>query len=128
MGGFSFPWKRQQNPLALPPGSLRNQVAIQQKAAGSVTPTGSPLAGWATVWLGMAAISTTSQRETYQGDEFTGQVTHRVSIYWPGASVSVVSGMQVLFGARTFTIQTVENVLERNRVLHLMCLEINGVQ
>ncbi len=36
------------------------------------------------------------------------------------------AGMQVAFGVRKFTVQTVENVQERNRVVHLMCLEVNG--
>lgn len=128
MGMWPYPWEKHSNPLAIPPGALRFQVALQQKGAGAVTGTGSPVAAWTTVLTCMAAITTTAQREVYQTGQFSGQVTHRVSIYWPGASIAVTSGMQVLFGTRTFTIQATDNAQERNRVLHLMCLEINGVQ
>jgi len=128
MGDSPYPWRKQPNPFVIPAGSLRFQIAIQQKSSTSFTATGSPLATWSTVWLGMAAMNTLTQREVYQTGQFSGQVTHRVSIYWPGASIAIVSGMQVLFGTRTFTIQAVDNVQERNRVLHLMCLEINGVE
>ena len=52
-------------------------------------------------------------------------MTHLVSIaYTPGLTVS--AGMRVLFNGRYFTIQTVTNVQERNRVLQLSCTEING--
>jgi SPP1 family predicted phage head-tail adaptor len=127
MGTWPYPWLKNKNPFAIPPGSLRNQIAVQQKS-NTVTGTGSPLASWTTILTCMAAINTTAEREVYQTGQFSGQVTHRVSIYWPGVSIPITAGMQVLFGTRVFTIQAVDNVQERNRVLHLMCLEINGVQ
>ncbi|GGA80712.1 hypothetical protein GCM10011507_34910 [Edaphobacter acidisoli] len=111
----------------IPPGSLRYQVSVQaqsttQDSLGGQTET------WATILTCMAAIETISQREAYQEGQFSAQVTHRVSMYWPGVSLVIQGGMRVLFGSRILLIQTPENVQERNRVLHLHCLEINGAQ
>jgi SPP1 family predicted phage head-tail adaptor len=127
--GLSYPWSTRKNPLVIPAGSKRNQISIQSQSATQDT-TGGEVDSWNTVLTVMAAIATVSSKEMYQTGQtaqFTAQVTHMVTIDWPGASIPISGGMQVLFGARTFVVQTVENVQERNRVLNLMCLEINGV-
>jgi SPP1 family predicted phage head-tail adaptor len=124
---WGYPFQSCKNPLAIPPGAKRYQISIQQKSS-TVTGSGSPIASWTTVLTCMSAIKTLMESEAYQTGQFSGHVTHRVSIDWPGVSIGIVAGMQVLFGTRVFTIQGVDNVQERNRVLHLMCLEINGVQ
>jgi SPP1 family predicted phage head-tail adaptor len=128
---WPYPWNKSRNPFAIPPGAKRNQIQIQQKSS-SQSPTGSPQAGWVPVLTCMAALQTLVGREVYQSGTFSGQMTHRVSIDWPGASVLITAGMQVALlqqgiPTRTFTIQAPpENVQERNRVLHLLCLEISG--
>lgn len=133
MSFWPYPYQKVTNPFVIPAGLLRNQVSIQSK---DLTPNGQDedggeLVTWDTALTCMAAILPIAQKENFEtgaSPQFVGQVTHRVSIYWPGASVAICGGMQVLFGSRTFVIQNPENVQERNRVLHLTCLEINGVQ
>lgn len=124
---WGYPWQANRNPFAIPPGSLRDQIIIQAQ-----TPTQDSLGGqievWSPVLTCMAKLETVTSKEVFQTGQFTGQVTHRVSIHWPGASIVIRGGMRVAFGTRFFLIQTTENVQERNRVLHLMCLEINGAQ
>jgi SPP1 family predicted phage head-tail adaptor len=120
---------RDKNPLALDAGALRYQVSIQVQSS-TQDEMGGPVAAWTPVLKTWAAIATSSQREVYQsgaGAQFVAQVTHRVQIRWPGAVLGIAGGMRVAFGDRLFQIQTVENVQERNRVLNLLCLEINGV-
>src|SRR5581483_3248855 len=104
--------------LVIQPGELRHPVQIQQQAT-TQSSTGAPTQSWNTVLSTMAAIMTASSREVYQAAQFTAQVSHVLKIRWPGAGVTIQGGMQVLYGGRTFKLQTVENVLERNRVLLL---------
>jgi SPP1 family predicted phage head-tail adaptor len=107
------------------PSQLRHQVTIQQKST-TPTPTGSPQAAWSTVLTCWAGIMTLASKEAFQTGGFSGQMTHRISIRWPGPDVAITAGMQVLFGSRAFTIQAPpENVQERNVVLHLLCLELS---
>jgi SPP1 family predicted phage head-tail adaptor len=124
---LAYPYGRIKDPLSLPAGLLRNPVLIQAQSM-TQDAVGGPLTAWTTVLSCFAGISTMSSREVYQTAQFVSEVTHRVTIRWPGPSVSIQGGMQVVFGSRIFKIQNVENVQERNRVLYLMCVEINGVQ
>jgi SPP1 family predicted phage head-tail adaptor len=124
---LNYPYGRVKDPLSLPAGLLRFAVQIQVQAT-TQDALGGPLQSWTTVLSCFAGISTMSQREVYATAQFVSEVTHRVTIRWPGPSIGIQGGMQVVFGTRIFKVQTVENVLERNRVLHLMCLEIDGVQ
>ena len=113
-----------QTQLALPAGSLRHSIAVQSL---STTPDsfGQPQRNWTTILVARASIEAVQAREMYQNGQFTGQVTHTITLRWPGASVTIAPGMQVVAHGQTYKIQTVENVLERNRVLQLMCLAIN---
>lgn len=123
------PSRTDQNPLALDAGVLRHQITIQSQSTAQDPETGEPSQVWNHVLTTMAAISTASSREMYQtgaAGQFVAQVTHIVKIRWPGASIMIAGGMRVTLGTRTFAIQTVENVQERNRVVNLMCLEVNG--
>lgn len=129
MGNWGYPWPKNKNPLALPPGSLRDQITIQQKSLTPDPATGKlPVNGaaWSNLLTVMAKIRTLTQREVYQSGQIVGQVTHEIAMYWPGISMPIEGGMQVVFGNRIFLIQTPENVQERNRVLLLHCLEIDG--
>lgn len=107
------------------PGALRNQVQIQQQTS---TPdsVGQPQATWTTILTAMAAIEATAAREAYQTGQFVADVTHRISIRWPGDGVVLHGGQRVAYGTRIFQVQAVENVRERNSLVHLLCLEIDG--
>jgi head-tail adaptor len=128
--GFSYPWQNRRNDLVIPTGAKRNQISIQAKSTSQDPATGEPSSTWNTVLTTLSAISTISSREMYQtgtAAQFVGQASHLVKIDWPGASIVIVSGMRVLFGTRIFLIQAPpENVQERNRVVNLTCLEIDG--
>lgn len=124
--GFPYPWGRVRDPLAIPSGAMRHEIQIQQQTSAKDS-FGQPQPTWSTVLTVMAAIATLSQREVY-ALQLAAQVTHRITVRWPGTSIGIAGGMRILFGGRVFLIQTPDNVQERNRVLHLMCLEINPVQ
>ena len=114
-----------RDPLVVRPGELRRLVEIQAPVyagdarGGSITP-----ASWSAVCSANAAIYTAGGRETSQASQIVSEVSHVVKIRWPG--VIVKANYQVVFNGRIFTVKYVEDVLERNRVLLLYCLEVNG--
>jgi SPP1 family predicted phage head-tail adaptor len=112
-------------PYLIDPGELRQQIQIQQQSTANDS-VGQPQATWTTVLTTMAKIASISVVERWQSAQFVGQVSHRITMRWPGAGVTIAGGMRVLFGSRIFVLQGVDNVEERNIVLHLLCLEING--
>ncbi len=106
-------------------GELRHKVQIQQPtyAAGPTGMSATPVS-WSTVRTSMAAIYTAGGRETSMASQIVSQVSHVVKVRW--SDVVLKANYRVLFGGRFFTVQYVENVLERNRVLLLYCLEVDG--
>lgn len=115
-----------RDPLVINPGELRHLVTIESPVyaadslgAVSVTPT-----SWSAVRSPFAAIYTAGGRETSQASQIVSEVSHVVKVRW--TSDVIKANYRVVFGSRTFTIQYVENVLERNRVLLLYCLEVDG--
>jgi SPP1 family predicted phage head-tail adaptor len=104
------------------PGLLRHQIQIEAQTAAT-DGAGQRQDVWTTMFGAYAAIDTLSLREMYQSGQDTSQVTHRVTLRW--TNDPIVPGMQVMFGARRFRIQSVDNVLELNVLVKLLCLELN---
>ena len=113
------------NSLSLAAGRLRHTVALEQP---STVPDsfGQPVESWTTVWQGRAAIETVTARELYQSGQFTDQISHIVTMRWPGPAVPLATGMRVSFGSHAYKVQAVNNILERNRVVELLVLELNS--
>lgn len=125
---WPYPWDKNVNPLVIPPGYCRNQVTIQRKSSEQDS-GGDPTESWIPVLTALAGITTQTQREAYQTGQvaqFVPQVVHIVTLRYPVPDVMIAGGMQVVFGARIFIVQAADNVQERNRVLNLTCLEVNG--
>lgn len=113
-----------KDPLVIEPGELRHSILIQsQNAAQSAT--GSPQESWQTFRSTYAAIYGIGSREVYRAGQLTSQVSHVVKVRWTADAYQ--AGQRVLFGSRIFKVQAIVNVSERNRVLMLHCLELDGV-
>ena len=112
------------NQLVVPAGSLRHTILIQSPST-SHDSFGQTVLTWTTVVTTRAAIKTVSAKELYQTGQLSSQVTHTITVRWPGILVQVAPGMQVVYGPHTYKIQAIDNVDERNRVLKLMCLAID---
>lgn len=114
-----------RDPLAIDAGELRHAVIIQQPQAQTTDSFGNSVtpATWTTVRTAMAAIYTAGGRETSMASQIVSEVSHVVKVRW--TSDTIKANYRVQFGSRIFTVQYVENVLERNRVLLLYCLEVN---
>lgn len=126
-----YPYRKIKDPLAIPAGLLRHQVAIQKPSATQDT-LGSPTTNWQTVLTAMASVEDAiaqegADRMSTGWYAMAALVTHIVRLRWPGASVPLAAGYQVLFDGRTFKVQTVVNVQQRNRVVVLGCIEVNAV-
>jgi SPP1 family predicted phage head-tail adaptor len=93
---------------------MRHEIQIQQQSTTKDS-FGQPQPVWTTVLTVMSAIATLSQREVY-ALQLAAQVTHRITVRWPGTSIGIAGGMRILYGSRTFLIQTPDNVQERNPV------------
>ena len=108
-------------------GELVHRIAIEQPetAAGgssfglSITPS-----VWTTVRTTFAAIEPYAGAETSQPMQLIGEVSHVVRVRW--TPVRIATGFRVVYGSRFFTVKYVLNPRERNRVLCLYCLEVNG--
>lgn len=113
-----------RDPLVVRPGELRHFIQIQSPlyASDARGKSETPVS-WNAVCSANAAIYTAGGRETSQASQIVSQVSHVVKIRWQGMTIK--ANYQVLFGDRTFTVQYVEDVLERQRVLLLYCLEVN---
>lgn len=125
---WPYPWDKNINPLVIPPGYCRHQVTIQSKDT-TQGGGGDPTETWTSVLTVLAGITTRTQREAYQTgavSQFVEQVIQIVTIRYPVPDVTIAGGMRVVFGSRLFIVQSADNVQERNRVLNLTCLEVNG--
>jgi head-tail adaptor len=115
------------NPLFIDAGSLRHQITILAQNPAACDAAGQPIPGdWTTVLTTRASIRAANSREQVSDGQVTAQTTQIITIRWPGSDVRIVSGQRVTFGNDTYLVQGVDNVLHRNRVLRLTCLEING--
>jgi head-tail adaptor len=112
-------------------GKLRHRITILDLTVGvpgSQTPSGGIIPGPQPTPIAEdlpAAIEFVSAKETYSGDQFISQVTHRVTIRWkPG----IRANQQIYFTdaegrQRTFRVLFIDNPDERNKMLILSCLE-----
>jgi SPP1 family predicted phage head-tail adaptor len=99
-------------------GQLRHQITIQQQSTSLVG--GERVTTWTTVVQTWAAISPLSGREYLNAATVNANVSHRIVMRYQSG---IGSAMRVQYGTRVFDIQSVLNIDERNREMHLLCLE-----
>ncbi|MGB9780623.1 phage head closure protein [Caldanaerobacter sp.] len=101
-------------------GELRHRITIQQPVESSNT-FGEVEKTWqdvATVW---ASIEPLRGREYFNSQQINAEVTTQIRIrYRPG----IKPKMRVVYGERIFDIQSVIDVEERHKEIHLMCKEV----
>jgi SPP1 family predicted phage head-tail adaptor len=112
------------DPCQIQAGKLRHVISIQ--APSNVRDeAGQPNATFTTILTTRASIeSTASQtfRLAYQGNAQASNATDMITIRWPGQAIEILPNMQVTFKSKTFTIQVVDNVQYRNRIVRLLCV------
>lgn len=115
------------DPLYISAGALRNAVTITAQNPAQSDAAGQPIPGnWTTVLTTRASIRAATAREQVQDGQVAAQATYIIVLRWPGSSVRIVTGQHVVFGNNTYLIQDVDNILQRNRVIKLTCIQIDG--
>jgi SPP1 family predicted phage head-tail adaptor len=123
--GFRNIYRAPNNPLAISPGELRQLVQLAH-ASSTADNFGQQLTSWPVYLSVHAKIENLSGQELFQGNEFSSADQVRITIRWPGLEYVVRTGDRVFFGSHIYVVQVIDNVLLRNRVLKLNCLEIDG--
>ena len=101
-------------------GRLNKRVTLQSATAAR-DGHGQPVETWADVATTWAAVEPIRGREYFAAQQVTAETTHRITLrYRSGVSPQ----WRVVFGSRTFRIESVINPLEKNERLELMCVEV----
>jgi SPP1 family predicted phage head-tail adaptor len=108
-------------PLAA--GDLRHLVTFQTEST-TQDAAGQPVSTWNNVLTTRAAIRQMSARELAQSQLITSQSTQEVTIRW--TPTAIMTGMRIIFGTHTFSVQDVNDVDQRHRIYRIQCLEIDG--
>lgn len=108
-------------------GRLRRRITIEQPAE-TASARGGVTANWTTFLTTWAQIEPATAREVEAARQRWGEVSHKVTIRWPGASRKPTNKMRVNYtlgpeAARYFDIRGVINVDEQRRELNLFCVE-----
>ena len=111
---------------------MRNRVDIQVQGTARGPTGGQSATGWNTVRTTWASIETIGQKEAYQADQFSAQVSHVITLRWSPVP-DILPGMRVVYTQQSgvvhaYLVQGVDNVKMRNVKVKLLCLEINGGQ
>ena len=107
--------------------AIKADVAVEADVVRmfeAVDSFGQPLTTWTAYRTTRASIRLLSGQELYQGEEFTSAAQLRIRMRWTDNNTK--PGHRILFGGRTYVVQICDNVMQRNRVLQLTCLEIDG--
>lgn len=111
-----------KDPLVLPAGELRHSITILAPTL-TTDATGNVMTYTPFLTDVRAKIDPVKGLELIRSGQDISQTFITVSIrYVPG----ITSQMQVQAHHGLYTIRYIENVLERNRVLKLMCLALEG--
>jgi len=113
------------DPLVIRPGDLRHNISIQapsttRDAAGQLN------SAWTTVlstWAQIEGTSSLTFKFSFQNNVIAADTTDCITIRYP--SVDVTPGMQIVWNDQTYTIQAVDDVLRRHRVLHIAVVGID---
>ncbi len=103
-------------------GDLRHRITIESRTT-SQDAYKDTVESWSTVGTYWACIRPASGREQVVAEQLQAQVTHSIVMRHQGAT-SITPKMRVTFGSRTFHIQSVTNVDERNYMLQLYAVEV----
>src|SRR4051794_33026902 len=106
------------DPLYISAGDLRSSITIQ--APSTIHDEyGQPSQAFKTVLTTRAKIQTLSLRETYGQAGFSGQATYRITMRYQSAT-PIEAGYQIVHQGKACLVQSVENVLARNRIINAL--------
>jgi SPP1 family predicted phage head-tail adaptor len=112
------------NEVGIRAGKMRQRVTIvapgtTRDTFGGTTPGGGNVIG--NVWAEVTALS---GRDAVAAQSFSSIATHKVTIRWM-ANVTAKCQVKFVGRNRTFQIEAPLDPDERQKVLHLLCVEVN---
>ncbi len=112
------------DPLILDAGILRHTVTISMPS-----PAGDAFGATSNVFVPVLTTRVSLQQITaksmYQAGSLSTQVTHKLRMrYRP--DITIDPSCRVTYLTKTYRVVNVDNILERNRVMELLLLELDG--
>lgn len=101
---------------------LKHKVIIQEYT-DSIDASGGPTGSWTNYITRYASVVPLNGSEFFVSQQLTVDITVRIRIRYDAVAATITSKHRVLWGSRTYDIQTVINPKEANRELVLMCSE-----
>lgn len=114
-------------PTTITPGDLRHriQIAVPSGAQDSMGGISQNPSLWTVGWTCWASIEAWTGDQTMSTDQFISASSHWIVIRNPRTAFVPRANMYVWWNARTFQITAVLNPTEQNKLLVLVCTEIN---
>lgn len=100
-------------------GPMRHRLEIQT-ASASPNAYGEPILTWSTVATRWGSIDPLAGRELWQARQVSPDVSHKVTLrYYAGLTPKC----RLVFGSRTFEVESVLTIDERKRFMVCVCHE-----
>ena len=100
-------------------GQLRHRIEFQERNETRGT-QGSVVESWTTLAFRWARIVPLNGQELVNAQQIKNTISHRIELrYW----VDLTAKLRIVFNGRTFGIESVINIDERNREHHCFCTE-----
>ena len=103
-------------------GKLRKLITIQQQSATSNDEYGAQVVTWSSVGVDRwADVEPLRGREYFAGHQFQSVVDTRFILRYVAG---ITPKMRILYNSLSYNIESIINVGERDRELHIMCSRI----
>lgn len=114
-------------PTTITPGDLRHriQIVVPTGALDSMGGISQNPSEWKVGWVCWASIEAWTGDQSMGTDQFVSQTSHWIVIRNPRENYIVTAQQYVWWNGRTFQITAVLNPTEQNKLLVLVCTEIN---
>ena len=105
------------------PSQLKHKVVINVQSSTQDS-FGQPVLTWTPVRTSWGGLNIITMKEAFGEGQLTALETDIWTVRW--SAIEIQPGMQLTFFAGlTWKVQAVSNVLRRNLIVHLLCLQLN---
>lgn len=109
--------------LSIDPSQLKHKVVINVQSSTQDS-FGQPVLTWTPVRTSWGGLNIITMKEAFGEGQLTAQETDIWTVRW--SAIEIQPGMQLTFAGLTWKVQVVSNVLRRNLIVHLLCLQLNA--
>jgi SPP1 family predicted phage head-tail adaptor len=111
-------------------GTLNRRVQVQQQST-TQDAFGQESQSWTTVYTAWASIEALNGELLYASGEFVSELISRITMRWT-SSIVIVPNMHLVYTeattgvVHTYVVKSLTNVQQRNRILIILCYELNA--